>query len=99
MKIIETTAVLLISLLILGTAQESKAAPIQPIASPTQQENIILTHWHGHYGWHGHHHWHHGWYGHRHWGGGYWGGWYGPGFHRVCGFNAFGEYYCYRRYY
>ena len=109
MKKIETTALVLSALFVLGTAQESKAASIQPIAPAIHQENILLTHGGGHHGGGhggGHHGWHggghHGWHGHRgYWGGGYWGGggWYGPGFHRVCGFNAFGQYHCYRRYY
>ena len=99
MNILQTTAVTLGVLLMLGVAQEGKAAVIQPIAPPTQRDHVILTHGGGHGGhhhgghWRGHHGGHHG----GHWGGG--GFYYGPAFQRVCGFDMFGQYSCHRRYY
>lgn len=106
MKISKLTIIVLGALLVLGAIPGVQATVIQPIGLTPQQDHIVLArhgggggHWHGGGG-----HWHGG---GGHWRGGGWGGgvivapsyYYGPAFRRICHFNYYGQYVCFRQYY
>lgn len=98
MSTVKMATLALGAVLVFGAITEAQANVIQPSGLTSQQDNIILAHWNGH--WRG-----------GHWRGGHWrGGWggalivapgfyYGPRLHRTCYWNGFGQYVCYRQYY